>query len=440
MIDRTMRVFCMAILLIVASVFLTECNKKDEDLDVSLNLTEENFCEEVAQVKCHNTFKCCTGREIEMEFGSEISTSEKDCRRDVTVRCEKASSELLHAFNKRTVSLSLQPAQLCLEKLIAPEDTCFPYISTPTFVEACMKDLIRGKQNPGQICLFSFECVGDGYCAKDRTCRALPKKGESCASGRICAAGNFCEMDPSTFERICKAQKGKNEKCNTSMECKDDFYCKLDELDIDPDPDIDTDTDTDTDMDEDDIYYRGKCTARKNIGDSCDHDMVCKSGKCLPGMCDDGERTCYENEDCYGNCQGSESDECYFDEDCNGFCEGASYDYCQDNSDCDGVCESSGDSCYNEEDCPGNCSITDDYCEDNYDCDFTTDDDTCEHKACIPDECIHQNCEGMGNCMGTPVCAERYETIDYCELEPLEILGVTIIEPDDDDEWFDTDD
>ncbi|MCP4675682.1 MAG: hypothetical protein GY854_09290 [Deltaproteobacteria bacterium] len=417
------QIFIIAIVFTAAATLAAKC-EDGEDLTVSVNVTNDNLCAEIAEVRCHNIFLCCTGNEIENEFGVKITTSEGECRRDMKLECEKTNAELLYALEIGTVSLSTTDAQSCLNSMIAPNDTCFPYSSNPSYIDTCSGELISGHQAGGQACLFDFECVTDAYCAADRKCMAYPTLGQSCASASICATGLYCGTNPTTYERECMKQLGTGQGCDWGSQCGTDLYCKENELggDADADVDSDIDGDVDGDADGDADWHMGECTAKKEIGDSCDGNQICKSGKCLPGMCDDGLRTCFSDEDCTGECEETGL-ECASNDDCRGTCEGSAYNTCDEHADCQGTCELSFDSCFESDDCPGECAATGAYCTSDYQCESITVGDTCEHETCEPGVCDFELCVGMGKCNGTPSCAETYGIDNYCLLDPSDVVG-----------------
>ncbi len=417
------RVFVLAVLFVAATTLAAKC-EDGEDLTVSVSLTEQSFCAEIAEVRCHNIFLCCTGNEIENDFGVKITTSEGECRRDMKLECERTNAELLYAFNIGTVSLSTADAQNCLESMIAPDDTCFPYSATPIYAEACVGNLIVGQQAGGQPCLFDFECVADTYCAADRKCMAYPTLGQSCAMANICASGLYCGLNTTTYERECMNRLGAGQGCDGSSQCSSDLYCKENESGGDADSDIDTDVDSDidSDADTDADWHAGSCAAKKEIGDFCDDDEICKSSKCLPGMCDDGQRTCFGDEDCRGECD-ENRDACLSDDECGGTCLGSSFDSCTEDIHCQGTCESSFDSCFQNDDCPGECESTGTYCQADYECDMVMPGDVCNFETCDPGVCEHDVCVGIGKCIGTPVCAETYGVDNYCHLDPSTAIG-----------------
>ena len=112
---------------------------------------------------------------------------------------------------------------------------------------------------PGNECLYSFECVDGAYCAADRKCKAFPKRDQECEA-YICAPGLFC--DPR--DGRCEDQKGSGQECWDDTWCNDGLYCQFDE------------------------EGDGTCMGLKSLGVGCKGHYQCESMFCIPGLCQDG--------------------------------------------------------------------------------------------------------------------------------------------------------
>jgi hypothetical protein len=78
-------------LLLVGGLFqLTLAAACDDDGggDINAKVSERRLCAEMAEIMCHNFYRCCRGGQIEADFGISLSTTEGECRRDVELRCE----------------------------------------------------------------------------------------------------------------------------------------------------------------------------------------------------------------------------------------------------------------------------------------------------------------------------------------------------------------
>jgi hypothetical protein len=382
---------------ICVAAIAVSCANKDEKVDVDVK--EDNLCKEVAEVMCHNIFECCTGEQIEEQFGVKITTSESKCRHDMRLLCEERNSPLLWAFERVTAELTTPNAQQCLESLVVPNDTCFPFVSSVPYDQSCNSNLIRGLQGAGTGCLFDFECAANLYCGADRKCRAYLTLGENCENG-TCGSGLFCGPDETTYEMICQTLRAIGESCDYGSYCQSELYC-------------------DEDLEE------PVCSAKKSIGESCDSDWVCETGNCLPGVCEnDPTETCLSSEDCGGYCEDS-GDECFGPSDCgSGYClEGG--EYCTDDSDCSGnYCEESTSVyCTDDTMCPGTCFESDTLCDDDGDCDAVVSGDTCDFQTCLVNSCEGADQCITGACIGDPKCAENYFTFDWCQVDPMSMFG-----------------
>lgn len=295
---------------------------------VSVNVTQENICEEIAEVMCHNMFQCCTGLRIEEVLGIEISTTEKECRSDMRLLCEDRSVEMQYAFENGTASFDQATAQACLEVLLAPKDICVELQLDPAWTELCAEIWVIGNQGVGDACFWDFECAENQYCAPNQECRMLPGAGDECdfqAPGNPCAEGLYCDGDD-----ICVALGGKSDDCSPTEPCLEDLYCDWD-------------------------AGEGTCRAKEDAGEECTNNWMCASNDCAPGIC------------------------------------GGDGSFCEDDSDCQGQCDGTNDDCDDETDCEGVCDVSGDQCDDDGDCDVEPD-DFCVHDQCLGNICEERYC------------------------------------------------
>jgi len=277
--------------LVVALAATLSCSYfKDEG--VSVKVTKKNYCSEIAEAVCENVFECCTGAQIENQFGLTISTSKSKCRRDVELICEQANPNVLHALEKGTVTIDEEAATECLKSAIV-DDVCFDYVSEIPLAVACQGEIIKGNLSVGQQCIDDIECLGTGYCGPDRKCRSLPGVGKECdnTAPQPCDVGLYCNE---TFS--CEPLRKGGEECDGLNPCAVNLYC-------DDDPDEDED----------------ECRSLKGVGAACRGSHECTSAYCIPGLCSDGSQ-CFEDDQCVGTCE-STGGQCSSDEDCDGTCQ-----------------------------------------------------------------------------------------------------------------------
>jgi hypothetical protein len=346
--------------------FVPGCKTKD---GISVDPTRNNLCSETAKVMCHNIFQCCSGLDIERTLGITLSTTESSCRGDLKLACEGENAMVLSAIDNSTIDPELSRIADCLEALITPDDTCFPFASDTTFAADCI-DLFTGVQSAGADCVIDQECQPSHTCGSNRKCAALPALGEPCTN--VCAAELYCGYNDD-MERVCQTRKDAAQGCDSANECAAGLYCARNEeppvgpgLPDDPMDPVDP-------IEPLPLPQYGTCTARKVLDEQCSDEEPCEPGLiCLDGTCPNG-------------------------------------DTCRQDTQCEGICDNTGDPCDQAEDC-GLCSETGGPCRFDYNCpDYDV--------VAGTDTCAYGNCTGSGEgaCAGR-VCAVSYDTLDFCDI------------------------
>lgn len=256
----------------VAAAMISQCGD-GESSGVDINVTNDNLCSEIAEVECNNFFRCCTGKQLETILGIQVSTTEADCRRDMTLACEKENASLLDSLEKGRSELNSTSINTCLSGYLAADDTCFAMTSKA--VKGCDDELVTGHVKAGDECFEPFECEKAAYCSAQRKCVSYPGEDEPCEVETGCLDGLYCGAG--TTGTICQKQKLEGRECNGDAECQEDAICKP--------------TDTATE-------FLGACTTRKANGESCTIDAECQSALCIPALCGASDTPCNSDTDC----------------------------------------------------------------------------------------------------------------------------------------------
>ncbi len=309
---------------VVGVVVAAGC-KEEAGVDVTADVNEQRLCAEMAEILCHNFFRCCRGEEIEADFGITLSTTEAACRADAELRCEEANAAVLGALARGRITLNEKKIDACLDQYIAEEDKCFPIVAN--FAAACDEQLITGKQRPGKPCLHDFECVDAAYCGTNRECKPYPGEGDACSPRVGCAPGSFCRFNGATEAYECLARRTQNDGCDATHDCAGALVCKpLDEPSAEG--------------------YTGICKPPKKLNETCESHTECTTGYCLPALCEDGIRECFTNGHCPRYCETS-GVMCSGDDHCPGHCDDGTV--CLD--DCPAECPR--ETCVAESQCMG---------------------------------------------------------------------------------------
>lgn len=318
----------------------------------SVNASAETFCDEYAEVVCHNMYQCCTEAQIEAELGVDEPRTEQQCRVDKKRTCERATVSVRDSLKAGRVTFNPDAFNNCLSAMVAPSDTCSEYVMKNPFDEACEESPWVGTVAMGGTCYFDHDCAGaprSAECGPDQKCVALPTGGFPCPNG-TCAEGFFCGTNA-----ICESRLAENAPCTSNGQCQEDLFCDL--------------TATPTPI----------CTARKGGGEACTSNAACESGECVPGRCMGTNLTCYTDAQCGGRCA-----------DTNSTCT-VGFDY---------LCNPTGGFCNVVTSVPCSGSTADSQClaaEAGDKCIFNV--------ACVP-----------GDCVGDPVCTAPLFLTDYCAI------------------------
>ena len=193
--------------MVIVAVIALSCKQSTE---ISVVVDTTHYCSEVAKVVCENVFECCTGAQIEQQFGLTITTKKGKCLRDVELMCEKANPALLLSLEKGTVTVQAEAATTCLESLIV-EESCFLRAAELPVAPECFETIFDGTQGISKACVYDIECQGSAYCGSDRKCKALPLMGQPCDSlaPQPCDEGLYCDQD-----NICQYLKKGGEDCD----------------------------------------------------------------------------------------------------------------------------------------------------------------------------------------------------------------------------------
>lgn len=262
---------------------------------VSVSTSESNFCDEIAEVGCHNVYQCCTEGEIEGYLGVQDPRTELQCREDIKVRCERKYFGVVDSIREGRVSFDSAKLDACLRAFVAPDGVCSDLAMEVPWTEVCKENPFVGQVAIGGTCLFSYDCAGspkDTFCGTDQKCKAKPTAGFPCQSGQ-CANGFYCASNNNT----CAPRVALGAPCTQSNQCADNLFCDF-------------------------AATTPVCAEPKAGGEMCTSDAGCKSDQCVPGQCVGGNQfdTCYKDADCDKRCGGT-GQICSVPSDCgNGTC------------------------------------------------------------------------------------------------------------------------
>jgi hypothetical protein len=294
---------------------------------VTVSTNEDNFCDEVAEVACHNLYQCCTEGEIEDYLEVDDPRTELQCRDDAKRICERRYTGVSDSIKNGRISFDGAKLDACLTAYLAPSGQCSQVTMETPWLEACKENPFVGQVAIGGTCFLSIDCAGspdDTYCGTDQKCKAKPTGGFPCSTtgSNSCAKGFYCGPN-----NTCAPRAALGAPCTQVNQCADKLFC-----------------DTTATM--------PVCAEPKPGGEACTTDLGCKSSECVPGMC-----------------AGSSFETCFKDSDCDKRCGGNGIT-CTDPSQCGlGTCTNVGGSCSSPASCPSGST-----------CVFPTD--------CLPVDCV----------------------------------------------------
>jgi len=226
--------------------------------EIHVEVTEDNFCLEVALVTCATARECCSPM-IMYSASDYLDSSEEDCLRYRELECAAAFSAALLGMGKGTVTLDVPLAKECLEELLHRGEPCFKEGKAEDLAPSCGKRLFVGKQTEGKTCLDDVECVEGLRCGPDFVCSPPPAAGKPCAiwSPEPCAPALFCSA-----EGVCVEELKKGEECSAGLGCGQGLFCDVQE---EGNP--------------------GVCAPLAKLGGTCQADSPCATSLCQPGKC-----------------------------------------------------------------------------------------------------------------------------------------------------------
>jgi hypothetical protein len=255
--------------LLVGAAMFVGC-KSNGDPEVSVN--QENLCEEVAEVACHDMWSCCAEGEIESILNVDEPRTEGQCREDVQVLCERGLAQRQFSVDNGRARFEASAAEACLEGLVVG-DECAVFATAVPWAEECVNELWVGLVADGGACFYGYECAGaDSFCGPNRVCTPLPGDGQLCPQ-QDCATGLFCNAG------TCRPLRAATEACTRNDMCQAGLFCNFD---AEPEP---------------------VCAPLRAIGEACGASSHCTSAFCVPGICAGANRqTCFEDATCNGAC------------------------------------------------------------------------------------------------------------------------------------------
>lgn len=157
-----MRLACVAVIGLLAG-----CQE-----GISIDASESNFCDELAEVACHNMYQCCSEAQIENELGVSEPRTEAQCREDKKRLCIRSSASLRDSLAAGRVELKADALNACLDAMLAPDGTCSTYVAELPWLEACKQQAWVGKVAAGGACFFDHDCAG---APKNAECGGRPE-------------------------------------------------------------------------------------------------------------------------------------------------------------------------------------------------------------------------------------------------------------------------
>jgi hypothetical protein len=324
---RNRKLWTVVCLLLAMTLLIGACGDDDDDGgegDAGANLTQEEFCPEIARIVCTNLFSCCTSTEVQWVFDAQISATEEDCLQDMEISCDRSWAYYRDAMAAGTATLDEDQANACLNQLTAKtviremqvdgetvemeEVECVEVIPAEEYESACdgaFEDWFTGNVEPGGDCFppddfyeaDDVECVEGSFCDEETyTCVAYLGLGDECPSidGVRCGDDLHCAYDLDADDNFCVADLAAGEDCSDIWdECEEGLYC-----DTFGNPNAEPPVDPSL-----------LCTVLKADGEACsDSDDGECDNECLPGTCGDQVTDCWTDADCVATCDPADTE------------------------------------------------------------------------------------------------------------------------------------
>ena len=256
---------------LIAIAFVLGCGGSD---GVDVSTTQDNVCDEVAEVACHNLYQCCSEGEIEQFLNVSDPRSEGECRDDLRRTCARSIAVFDFGIQQKHIRFDATIMNDCLNAVLAPDQTCATIASVLPWTEACLDSAWVGIVDNGGACLGTFECASkDSVCGANETCTALPDEGKPCGQFG-CASGFFCSAG------TCHAQLAPGGACASSIQCTKGSFCDF-------------------------AVAPSVCAELRAPGQACASDAACASNDCIPGTCATTGLSCFSDAGCSGTCPGT---------------------------------------------------------------------------------------------------------------------------------------
>lgn len=262
-------------LLSVLGALLVGCG--DDGVNIAAN--QDNFCETIADVVCHNLYQCCTESEIEDYLSVSEPRTELQCIEDRKRDCQRDAADIRDSLQAGRITFDATRLNDCLNAIVAPENVCSAVVTELPYKEACKDSPFVGTVATGGTCFFNHDCAGapDSFCGPDQKCKQKPQAGFPCSFSMPCASQFYCATNGT-----CAAKLAAGAPCTGDPnQCAEGLFC--DSL-ATPMP---------------------VCAARHAGGEACTADAACTSGDCVPGQCMGTTQTCFTDAGCQSRCAGT---------------------------------------------------------------------------------------------------------------------------------------
>jgi hypothetical protein len=265
---------------------------------LDINTTQDNVCDQIAEVACFDMYQCCSEGEIEGVLMVSDPRTQADCQSDLATRCRRLAADLDFSIKNKHVKFDSKIMNDCLQEFVAPSNTCVTVEPVKPWAMACVTSAWTGIVEIGEACDFSYECAKDSFCAANRHCLALAKENQSCLT-QSCASGLFCDT-LAVGGPVCRALLAAGAACTSNTECQKSLFC---------------DTAAPVGM--------RTCTPLHANGETCSDSAGCTSALCLTGTCSNTGFSCPFDGQCGGTCSNDSTIFCTQDGTCGqGVCSG----------------------------------------------------------------------------------------------------------------------